>query len=92
MQEIELIDWKPNELKFCIKMVLLSHDELTMVKQEEVIHSSKVRGLCISPRKVGGLSPPPASVAYGVDCELSLVCSKIVETNFKNDEHSAPYR
>ena len=44
-----------------------------MVKQEEVIHSSKVRGLCISPRKVGG---------------LSLVRSKIVETNFKNDEHS----
>ena len=73
-------------------MVLLSHDELTMVKQEEVIHSSKVRGLCISPRKVGGLSPAPASVAYGVDCELSLVCSKNVETNFKNDEHSAPYR
>ena len=73
-------------------MVLLSHDELTMVKQEEVIHSSKMRGLCISPRKVGGLSPAPASVAYGVDCELFLVCSKIVETNFKNDEHSAPYR
>ena len=36
--------------------------------------------------------PLPASAAYGVDCELSLVCSKIVETNFKNDEHSAPYR
>ena len=64
-------------------MVLLSHDELIMVKQEEVIHSSKARGLC---------TPPPASAAYGVDCELSLVCSKIVETNFKNDEHSAPYR
>ena len=45
-------------------------------------------------RKVGGLKtpPPPASAAYGVDCELSLVCSKIVEANFKNDEHSAPYR
>ena len=42
------------------------------------------------PRKVG--SPSPASAAYGVGCELSLVCSKIVETNFKNDEHSAPYR
>ena len=62
-----------------------------MVKQEEVIHSSKVRRLCTPPRKVGGLSPP-ASAAYGVDCELFLVCSKLVETNFKNDEHSAPYR
>ena len=62
-----------------------------MVKQEEVIHSSKVRGLCTPPRKVGGLSPP-SSPAYGVDCEPFLVCSKIVETNFKNDEHSAPYR
>ena len=31
MQEIELIDWKPNVLKFCIKMVWLSLDELTMV-------------------------------------------------------------
>ena len=71
-------------------MVLLNHDELTMVKQEEVIHSSKVRALCTPPaRKVGGLSPP-ASAAYGVDCELSLVCTKIVETNFKSDEHSAP--
>ena len=49
-------------------------------------------GLCIPPpRKVGGLSPP-ASAAYGVDCELSLVCSKNFETNFKNDEDSAPYR
>ena len=71
--------------------MLLSNDELTMVKQEEVIHSSKVRGLCTRPRKVRGLSPP-TSAPYGVDCELSLVCSKIVETNFKNDEHSAPYR
>ena len=43
------------------------------------------------PRKLGGLSPP-ASVAYGVNCQLSLVCTKIVETNFKSDEHSAPYR
>ena len=62
-------------------MVLLSHDELTMVKQEEVIHSSKVSTLCTPPRKVG--SPPPAHAAYGVDCELSLVCSQIVEPNFK---------
>ena len=72
--------------------MLLSHDELTMVKQEEVIHSSKVRGLCIPPRQVGGLSPAPATAAYSVDCELSLVCSKIVEMNFKNNEHSVPYR
>ena len=61
-----------------------------MVKQEDVIHSSKVRGLCTPPGKSGWAKPPPASDAYGVDCELSLVCSKIVETNFKNDEHSAP--
>ena len=54
MQEIELIDWKPNSLKFCIKVVLLSHDELTMVKQEEVIHSSKVSGLCTPQEKWKG--------------------------------------
>lgn len=70
-------------------MVLLSHDELTMVKQEEVIHSSKVRGLCTPQEK---WEAPPAHAAYGVDCELSLVCSQIVEPNFKNDEHTALYR
>ena len=43
-------------------------------------------------KKSGRAKPPPASAAYGVDCELSLVCSKIVETNFKNDKHTAPYR
>ena len=51
MQEIELTDWKPNELNFCIKMALLSHDELTMVNQEEVIDSSKVSGLCTPQEK-----------------------------------------
>ena len=40
------------------------------------------------PKKSGWVKPLPASAAYGVDCELSLVRSKIVETNFKNDEHS----
>ena len=44
------------------------------------------------PPKKSGRPKPPSSPAYGVDCELFLVCSKIVETNFKNDEHSAPYR
>ena len=44
------------------------------------------------PPKKSGRAKPPASAAYGVDCELSLVCTKIVETNFKNDEHSAPYQ
>ena len=61
-----------------------------MVKQEEVIHSSKVRKK--RKEKWEGPPPPPAHAAYGVDCELSLVCSQIVEPNFKNDEHTALYR
>ena len=44
------------------------------------------------PPKKSGRPRLLSSPAYGVDCELFLVCSKIVETNFKNDEHSAPYR
>ena len=58
MQETQVIHWKPNQLKFCIKIVFLSPDELTLVKQKKVI--------CYS-IKVGGLSPPhPTSAAYAL--------------------------
>ena len=50
MQETQVIHWKRNQLKFCIKIVFLSPDELTLVKQKKVIYYSI---------KVGGLSPPP---------------------------------
>ena len=32
MQETQVIRWKLNQLKFCIKIVFLSPDELTVVK------------------------------------------------------------
>ena len=31
MQETQLIHWKPNQLQFCIKIVFLSPNELTVV-------------------------------------------------------------
>ena len=32
IQETQLIHWKPSQLRFCINIVFLSPDELTVVK------------------------------------------------------------
>ena len=62
MQETQLIHWKLNQLKFSIKIVFLSPDELTMVQYKKVIYySTKVGGRAFPPqKKVWGIEVPPA--------------------------------
>jgi len=63
MQETELIHWKPNQLKFCIKIVSLSRDELTVVKKKKVIYYSTKVGVITFPPPP---PPPPTSATYGI--------------------------
>ena len=86
MQETQLIHWKPNQLKFCMKITFLSPDELTVVKKEKVIYFTKVGegGRAVPPfhKKVGGWSPlSPQLPRFRRLCESIIYSLLLVESN-----------